>query len=508
MWDYPEATAARTRRRASDRHGGRTGWSRTPARGWRVLETSQAPAYYFPVDDVDEYGARDRSTTLTFCEWKGQASYVDVVVGPDRRRDAGWRYRSPTPAFTDITGCLAFYPARVDRCTVGSEVVRPNDGDFYGGWITSNVVGPFEGGPGHRRLVGTRPCGFVPSPSSSAVVYNCIVTDGTHPERPVLEVDAVLREGDADGALLLPAPTYMALIGGRDRAEPILRDLDRTRSTGRPRRHHTPGLSHLGGGRHDLRAAGGAASLRCGVHKSVNAPRPRAAVLSLHSVHRPASGWDATEQIERVCTWGTSKGPGLVLGLLLTFSLVAAACGGDDDNASSSTTAKAAASEREHARRDEGHHAPGQARRRLQEPPQEGRSGTRRLQLLRRVLRRHRHLALAAEEAKTDGSDYASKINGITRGGRSARTTSRASTIIKAGGDIDYDGQSGELEFSGNGEPTKASYGVLQFGTTGCDKLKAAQKECIDDAKTKFVAGDRTQGSRRARGPRRGHPRR
>ncbi len=116
-------------------------------RGWRVLETSQAPAYYFPVDDVDET-VLDPSTTLTFCEWKGQASYVDVVVGGDVRRDAGWRYRSPTPAFTAITGCFAFYPGRVDRCTVGRDVVRPNDGDFYGGWITPNLVGPFKGGAG------------------------------------------------------------------------------------------------------------------------------------------------------------------------------------------------------------------------------------------------------------------------------------------------------------------------------------------------------------------------
>ena len=59
------------------------------------------------------------------------------------------------------------------------------------------------------------------------VVYNCIVTDGAHPERPILEVDAVMREGDGDGALLLPAPTYIALLGGLDRADPILRDLDR-----------------------------------------------------------------------------------------------------------------------------------------------------------------------------------------------------------------------------------------------------------------------------------------
>jgi len=72
------------------------------------------------------------------------------------------------------------------------------------------------------------------------VIYNCVVTDGTRPERPVLEVDAVLRDGDADGALLLPAPTYIALIGGRDRADPMLRDLDR-----RGRLVDHDGIKHL-----------------------------------------------------------------------------------------------------------------------------------------------------------------------------------------------------------------------------------------------------------------------
>ena len=48
--------------------------------------------------------------------------------------------------------------------------------------------------------------------------------------------------------------------------------------------------------------------------------------------------------------------------------------------------------------------------------------------------------------------------------------------IIDAGGDPDYDGQSGPLEFSGNGEPTEASYGVLEFGTN-CDKLNATRKK-------------------------------
>ena len=43
---------------------------------------------------------------------------------------------------------MAFYAQKMDRCSVAGEVVQPNEGDFYGGWVTSKVVGPFKGGPG------------------------------------------------------------------------------------------------------------------------------------------------------------------------------------------------------------------------------------------------------------------------------------------------------------------------------------------------------------------------
>ena len=99
-------------------------------------------------------------------------------------------------------------------------------------------------------------------------------------------------------------------------------------------------------------------------------------------------------------------------------------------------------------------------------------------------------IALAATEAKTDGIEYASKINGITRGGEKCTDFAGCKKLIDEGKDVDYDGASGPLEFSGNGEPTQASYGILQFGEeknsedgTACDKTK----ECLDDALTKFV---------------------
>ncbi len=117
--------------------------------GFRVLETSQAPAYYFPPDDVAAEHLRP-SSTQTWCEWKGAASYVDVVVGDLVVAGAAWTYLRPNTAFAPIAGYLAFYAQKADRCTVGDDVVRPNDGDFYGGWITSRVVGPFKGAAGTR----------------------------------------------------------------------------------------------------------------------------------------------------------------------------------------------------------------------------------------------------------------------------------------------------------------------------------------------------------------------
>ncbi|MCO5317818.1 MAG: ABC transporter substrate-binding protein [Microthrixaceae bacterium] len=92
-------------------------------------------------------------------------------------------------------------------------------------------------------------------------------------------------------------------------------------------------------------------------------------------------------------------------------------------------------------------------------------------------------MALAAEQAGTDGAEFANYINGITRDGEKCTDYAGCLELVQAGTDIDYDGASGPLEFSGNGEPTEASYGILEFGNTGCD----GTKECIDNDKTTFV---------------------
>lgn len=116
-------------------------------RARRVLETSSPPVYYAPPEDVrtEHLILSPRST---FCEWKGRAAYYTVVVGDKQAVDAAWFYPNPTEAFVSIKNYIAFYPGKVDACFVDGERVRPQPGNFYGGWITNDITGPFKGDPG------------------------------------------------------------------------------------------------------------------------------------------------------------------------------------------------------------------------------------------------------------------------------------------------------------------------------------------------------------------------
>lgn len=113
----------------------------------RVLETYHPPVYYIPLTDIRvEFIVEAGGGSV--CEWKGPATYYTLVVHNERADRAAWRYPNPTAAFTSIKDCLAFYPAAMDACYVDDEPVVPQPGDFYGGWITRNIVGPFKGPPG------------------------------------------------------------------------------------------------------------------------------------------------------------------------------------------------------------------------------------------------------------------------------------------------------------------------------------------------------------------------
>lgn len=113
----------------------------------RVLETSHPPVYYLPPDSIIP-GCVEPSGRTSWCEFKGTATYLTVAHKGQRSVDAAWTYLDPRPGYEELAGYVAFYPARVELCLVGLEPVSPQAGGFYGGWITSGVVGPFKGEPG------------------------------------------------------------------------------------------------------------------------------------------------------------------------------------------------------------------------------------------------------------------------------------------------------------------------------------------------------------------------
>lgn len=112
----------------------------------RVLETSHPPTYYFPIKDV-KINYLKKNKNNSFCEWKGIASYFDLDFKKKTISDIGWVYLNPNKNFISIKNYISFYASKADKCIVDGEQVLKQEGDFYGGWITSNLKGPFKGGP-------------------------------------------------------------------------------------------------------------------------------------------------------------------------------------------------------------------------------------------------------------------------------------------------------------------------------------------------------------------------
>ena len=146
VWDYPRPPRLEAcQKRIRVIVGGVTIADSTSTK--RVLETSHPPVYYIPPKDVEtDYLTPSRGQS--FCEWKGDAAYYSVVVSGMTIEKAAWYYAHPTPRFASIQGYVAFYPSKMVACYVADKRVQAQDGDFYGGWITSNIVGPFKGAPG------------------------------------------------------------------------------------------------------------------------------------------------------------------------------------------------------------------------------------------------------------------------------------------------------------------------------------------------------------------------
>lgn len=146
VWDYPRPPRVEPNRRhlvvefagqvVAETH-----------QGLRVLETSHPPTFYIPLDEVRR-DALQASTRQTFCEYKGWASYWSLRVSGRVSENAAWYYLHPSPGYEALRDTVAFYPSRAAACYVDGERVKAQPGDFYGGWITPDVVGPFKGEPG------------------------------------------------------------------------------------------------------------------------------------------------------------------------------------------------------------------------------------------------------------------------------------------------------------------------------------------------------------------------
>ncbi len=146
VWDYPrpprvEASQKRVRIYLSGRY------LVDSQRAFRVLETSHPPVYYVPQEDIQmQFLVKEAKTS--FCEFKGQAAYWSIRVEGAELKYVAWSYPDPSDRFSQIKNYLAFYPSKMDACFLDDEQITAQEGDFYGGWISSDIVGPFKGGTG------------------------------------------------------------------------------------------------------------------------------------------------------------------------------------------------------------------------------------------------------------------------------------------------------------------------------------------------------------------------
>ena len=143
MWDYPRPPAVvPCERRVRIELGGEV--LADSEQAWRVLETSHPPTIYVPREDVRMELLTPSDARSTWCEFKGAAQYLDA---PDVRAVA-WMFPEPTRGYETLRDHLAFFPGRVDAAWLGDERVEAQESDFYGGWITSDLIGPFKGPAG------------------------------------------------------------------------------------------------------------------------------------------------------------------------------------------------------------------------------------------------------------------------------------------------------------------------------------------------------------------------
>jgi len=147
VWDYPRPPKLESTNKHLVIEFGGIKIAKTIA-AFRVLETSHPPVYYLPQSDIEMEYLRINEGSSSFCEFKGSAIYWDIITPNKESLKTAWSYPEPTLSFLDIRSYIAFYASKMDACYVDGEQVQSQEGDFYGGWITSDIVGPFKGGVG------------------------------------------------------------------------------------------------------------------------------------------------------------------------------------------------------------------------------------------------------------------------------------------------------------------------------------------------------------------------
>jgi uncharacterized protein (DUF427 family) len=79
-----------------------------------LKESSLPVVQYIPMADVVQ-DLLTRTTTSTYCPYKGEASYYSVTTtAGDTVNDVIWTYEQPYPAVAAIAGHVAFYPDKAD----------------------------------------------------------------------------------------------------------------------------------------------------------------------------------------------------------------------------------------------------------------------------------------------------------------------------------------------------------------------------------------------------------
>jgi uncharacterized protein (DUF427 family) len=144
VWDYPRPPKLMPDRRLVEVYQGQQVLAKSD-KTYRVLETASPPSFYIPPEDVN-WELLSPAPGSSVCEWKGAAKYWKLS-SVKKLRVVGWSYPDPSPAFEQISDYISFYPA-VLACHVSGERVRAQLGQFYGGWVTNEIVGPFKGEAG------------------------------------------------------------------------------------------------------------------------------------------------------------------------------------------------------------------------------------------------------------------------------------------------------------------------------------------------------------------------